>query len=387
MHPALDKVMFMFSKRARLLVQLSYLCRPSCSLSSKAIKDFGFLNEATPSSSVECKRGGGNVSSSFHPFSLLSDSKDNVKGYNIELIDDQTWGVSTGLADAWRGDRKVNGLGNDVVDAYVPSNDSEPDLDEIEDMRIRGTLFYKLDKDSKEYEEYNHEFLKKKSSKNKAGQDEKEEKQSRNSDPIADRSFKNKNGQKESKMKENLTGFSVGNAKLHNFNENYRLTSSLDQIHGFRDEKRLRTPTFNQLTAAYHEPFCLDIYISKASVRACIVHRATSKVVAVAHSISKDMKFDLGSTRNATACASVGKVLAQRALADDIHNAVYTPRRGEKLEGKLLVVLDSVIKNGITVKVKIKQRKFKKAGVALASRNFKAGSVSHQIQSTSKIGV
>ncbi|KVI01688.1 Ribosomal protein L18/L5 [Cynara cardunculus var. scolymus] len=103
--------------------------------------------------------------------------------------------------------------------------------------------------------------------------------------------------------------------------------------------------------APYHEPFCLDIYISKASIRACIVHRATSKVVAVAHSISKDMKFDLGSTRNAAACAAVGKVLAQRALADDIHNVVYTPRKGEKLEGKLQIVLQFVINDGVRVKL------------------------------------
>ncbi|KAK1390545.1 Ribosomal L18p domain-containing protein [Heracleum sosnowskyi] len=383
--------MFMFSKRGGQLIQLSYFYSQSCSLSAKASKVFGFLNEASPSSSVEYKRGVGNVSSSVHPFSLLSDSRDNVKDYKIEIVDNQTWGVSAGLADAWRGVGQMKDLRNDVVDefdAYVPSNDSDPDLDEIEDMRIRGNLFYKLDKDSKEYEEYNHEFLRKKSSKNKGGQNETNtEKQSRNSDPIADRPSKNKDGQKESKMKENVTGFSVGSVKLHNFNENYHLTSSLDQIHGVRDGRKVRTPTFNQITAAYHEPFCLDIYISKASVRACIVHRATSKVVVVAHSISKDMKFDLGSTRNATACAAVGKVLAQRALADDIHNAVYTPRRGEKLEGKLLVVLESVIKNGINVKVKIKQRKFKKSGVAPAARNFNTGSVSHQIQSSSKISV
>ena len=127
-------------------------------------------------------------------------------------------------------------------------------------------------------------------------------------------------------------------------------------------QKKVRTPTFNQLTAPYHEPFCLDIFISKASVRACIVHRMTSKVVAVAHSISKDMKFDLASTRNSTACSAVGSVLAQRALADDIHDVVYTPRKGERLEGKLQLVLQSVIDNGINVKVKIKQKKYKKLG-------------------------
>ncbi|KAL4570054.1 hypothetical protein LXL04_025704 [Taraxacum kok-saghyz] len=41
---------------------------------------------------------------------------------------------------------------------------------------------------------------------------------------------------------------------------------------------------------------------------------------------------------------AVGKVLAQRALADD------TPRKGEKVEGKLQSVLQSVMRNGVWVK-------------------------------------
>ena len=130
------------------------------------------------------------------------------------------------------------------------------------------------------------------------------------------------------------------------------------------EKKKVRTPTFNQLTGPYHEPFCLDIYISKTSVHANVIHHITSKVVAVAHSISKDLKFDLLSTKNAIACATVGAILAQRALADDIHDIIYTPRRGERLEGKLQIVLQSIIDNGINVKVKLKQRKHQKARIS-----------------------
>ena len=90
----------------------------------------------------------------------------------------------------------------------------------------------------------------------------------------------------------------------------------------------------------------------------------TSKVVAVAHSISKDMKFDLASTRNVTACGVVGAVLAQRASADDIHDVVYTPRKGDRLEGKLQIVLQSIIDNGINVKVKLKQKRPIRGGLS-----------------------
>jgi hypothetical protein len=79
--------------------------------------------------------------------------------------------------------------------------------------------------------------------------------------------------------------------------------------------------------------------------------------VSVAHSISKDMKFDLGSRKGIKACVAVGALLAKRAIEDDIHNAIYTPRKGDKIEGKIEVVLRGIIENGVDVKVKLKQRK------------------------------
>jgi ribosomal protein L18 len=85
----------------------------------------------------------------------------------------------------------------------------------------------------------------------------------------------------------------------------------------------------------------------------------TSRVVAVAHSISKDMKFVLGSRKckGMKACTAVGALLAKRALEDDIHNALYTHRKGDRSEGKIEVVLRAIIENGVDVKVKLKQRK------------------------------
>lgn len=140
----------------------------------------------------------------------------------------------------------------------------------------------------------------------------------------------------------------------------------MDRFHELGDLsalKKQRVPTFNQLTAPYHEPFCLDVFISKGSVRASIIHRATSNVVAGSHSISKDMKFELGSFKNRSACAAIGAVLAQRALAEDIHNVIYTPKKGEKSEEKVQIVLKSIVDGGINVKVKPKQTKSKKGSI------------------------
>ncbi|KAC9183972.1 hypothetical protein E3N88_46226 [Mikania micrantha] len=272
---------------------------------------------------------------------LIAKIGDQSIDYKIDIVDDDTWQASTGFADAWKDTTIASRVANQLPSRVQivnnePQNSKDPDFDEIDDLRICGNLFFKLDKDSKEYEEYSFDFHRKKSCKSKT-------KETQN---IS----KKENEITESKMKQKPRSNDQKKSEMIN-----KLEKSLI-------EKKQRVPTFNQLTGPYHEPFCLDVYISKASVRACIVHRATSKVVAVAHSISKDMKFDLGSTKNIAACTAVGKVLAQRALADDIHNVVYTPRKGEKLEGKLQIVVESLINNGLWVKIKLKKKNVPKHG-------------------------
>ncbi|XP_009623876.1 uncharacterized protein [Nicotiana tomentosiformis] len=332
-----------------------------CSYSSRPTRacqanEFNFVEDSKPRSAAA--NFGGGV---FHLSPLYKDiNKDSLNDCRIELVDNETWRVSSSLAEAWRDNTNVASKKksfsieteiDDEATSYVSLNEDGHDFDEIEDMRIRGNLFYKLDKDSKEYEEYKFEFHRRNKNKNNGNDGPKEKEKSSNvSVSRVEQSLKGIDEKKQNK-KEKLSYNSA--SPFEDFQLNEFEASTL---------KRLRVPTFNQLTAPYHEPFCLDIYVSKGSVRASIIHRATSKVVAVAHSISKDMKFDLGSTKNRATCAAVGEVLAQRALADDIHNVVYTPRKGEKLEGKLEIVLQSITNNGINVKVKIKQRKTKKSG-------------------------
>ncbi|KAL5541563.1 hypothetical protein UlMin_009273 [Ulmus minor] len=320
----------MFLRRGITLaskVKPHFLSTMGCSFCSKALNKEGEV---------------ASQSDSLHLSPLFPDSKPHLGCYNIELVDNDAWQVSSGLAQAWRDmDGAAVGtsslpeevVGESVDNCSLPGEE-EADFDDIDNMRIRGSLFYKLDRDSKEFEEYSFEFHRRKKT-----DDPKESKKKKN-DP--------KEGKKDNSRSERLP-------KVTN-NKCGWMTPPDEMESDFVGKKKMRTPTFNQLTGPYHEPFCLDIFISKASVRACIVHRVTSNVVAVAHSISKDMKFDLASTRNSAACAAVGAVLAQRALADDIHDVVYTPRKGDRLEGKLQLVLNSIIDNGINVKVKIKQR-------------------------------
>ncbi|XP_027361039.1 uncharacterized protein LOC113869096 [Abrus precatorius] len=275
-------------------------------------------------------------SNSLHLSPLFSDFNHPYTGFDIELVDHDVWGVSSGVAQAWRGPDSVASRASSFVPQEIDESldrvEGELDFEDIDNMRIRGSLFYKLERSSKEFEEYNLEFHRKKSSKKKQEANK-------------------------AKITQNVTTQDHELPKVKNLTRSKSVMPRLDEINDVSPvNKRQRTPTFNQLTGPYHKPFCLDIYISKASVRACVVHRVTSKVVAVAHSISKDIKFDLASTKSKATCAAVGAILAQRALADDIHDMIYTPRKGERVEGKLQIVLQSIIDNGINVNVKIKQR-------------------------------
>ncbi|XP_059069238.1 uncharacterized protein LOC131039430 isoform X1 [Cryptomeria japonica] len=109
--------------------------------------------------------------------------------------------------------------------------------------------------------------------------------------------------------------------------------------------------SFKQRTVAFMQPFTLDVFISKRFVSASITHRVTSKQVAVAGTNSKDIKAILRSKADIPACLAVGRILAERSREADVYSAVYTPRDRDKFEGKIRAVVQSLIDNGIDIKV------------------------------------
>nr|DAA64883.1 TPA_inf: L18 ribosomal protein Heart Stopper [Lotus japonicus] len=109
--------------------------------------------------------------------------------------------------------------------------------------------------------------------------------------------------------------------------------------------------SFKQRTVAFMEPFTLDVFISKRFVSASVTHRVTSKQVAVAGTNSKDIKAVLRSRSDIPACIAIGRILAERAREADVYTASYTPRDRDKFEGKIRAVVQSLIDNGIDIKV------------------------------------
>ncbi|KAK9092058.1 hypothetical protein Syun_026969 [Stephania yunnanensis] len=123
----------------------------------------------------------------------------------------------------------------------------------------------------------------------------------------------------------------------------------------YKKEKKSKNPqkhiSFKQRTIAYMEPFTLDVFISKRFVSASLTHRVTSKQVAVAGTNSKDIKAALKSRCDIPACLAVDQILAERAREADVYTTSYTPRERDKFEGKIRAVVQSLIDNGIDIKL------------------------------------
>ncbi|GMP53205.1 hypothetical protein CsSME_00018743 [Camellia sinensis var. sinensis] len=76
-----------------------------------------------------------------------------------------------------------------------------------------------------------------------------------------------------------------------------------------------------------------------------------SKQVAVADTNSKDIKAALKSRSDIPACLAIGWILAERVREADVYTASYTLREIDKFEGKIRAVVQSLIDNGIDVKI------------------------------------
>lgn len=97
----------------------------------------------------------------------------------------------------------------------------------------------------------------------------------------------------------------------------------------------------------YLRPFLLNVFFSKRFVHAKVMHRGTSKVVAVATTNARDLRNNLPSLTDVNACRVIGQLIAERAKDADVYAIAYEPRKDERIEGKLGIVLDTIKENGI----------------------------------------
>ncbi|KAL5538219.1 hypothetical protein UlMin_046191 [Ulmus minor] len=111
--------------------------------------------------------------------------------------------------------------------------------------------------------------------------------------------------------------------------------------------KRPNRKSWKQRTDMYMRPFLLNVFFSKRFIHAKVMHRGTSKVISVATTNSKDLRFSLPSLTDNNACKVIGNLIAERSIEADVYAISYEPKKNERIEGRLGIVIDTIKEHGI----------------------------------------
>ncbi|XP_062222402.1 uncharacterized protein LOC133921503 isoform X2 [Phragmites australis] len=112
-------------------------------------------------------------------------------------------------------------------------------------------------------------------------------------------------------------------------------------------EQRPNRKSWKQRTDMYMRPFLLNVFFSKRFVHAKVMHRGTSKVIAVATTNAKDLRLTLPSLVDDNACRTIGRLIAERSMDADVFAMAYEPNKNERIEGKLGIIIDTIKEHGI----------------------------------------
>lgn len=111
--------------------------------------------------------------------------------------------------------------------------------------------------------------------------------------------------------------------------------------------KRPNRKSWKQRTDMFMRPFLLNVFFSKRFIHAKVMHRGTSKVVSVATTNAKDLRNALPSLTDNNACRVIGNLIAERSKEADVYAVAFEPKKNERIEGRLAIILDTIQENGI----------------------------------------
>ncbi|CAK9865822.1 unnamed protein product [Sphagnum jensenii] len=100
-------------------------------------------------------------------------------------------------------------------------------------------------------------------------------------------------------------------------------------------------------TTKYLKPYALKLHFSNKYVRSMVVHKPTSRTVAAASSLEKDLRTELPSTGDVAAAATIAGLLAERLKLQDIPAISFELQKGERYHGKIKAFVDSLKAHGI----------------------------------------
>ncbi|CAA3018597.1 50S ribosomal L18 [Olea europaea subsp. europaea] len=91
----------------------------------------------------------------------------------------------------------------------------------------------------------------------------------------------------------------------------------------------------------------VEVAWTRRFIHAKVMHRATSKVISVATTNSRDLRNTLPSLTDNNACRVIGKLIAERSKEADVFAMSYEPNKNERIEGRLAIILDTIQENDI----------------------------------------
>ncbi|XP_054816598.1 uncharacterized protein LOC129316283 isoform X1 [Prosopis cineraria] len=139
----------------------------------------------------------------------------------------------------------------------------------------------------------------------------------------------------------------IANRPNHSLNNGSFIQAAWTRRSRSEAAKKPNRKSWKQRTDMYMRPFLLNVFFSKRFIHAKVMHRGTSKVISVATTNAKDLRNSLPSLTDHNACRVVGRLIAERSKEADVYAMAYEPRKDERIEGKLGIVLDTIKENGI----------------------------------------
>lgn len=79
------------------------------------------------------------------------------------------------------------------------------------------------------------------------------------------------------------------------------------------------------------------------------MHRVTSRSVAAATTNSRELKEQLSSLNDLSACEAIGHLIAQRAIEADVYAVLYEMKQNEKFAEKVGVITNAMTQKGIMI--------------------------------------
>lgn len=101
------------------------------------------------------------------------------------------------------------------------------------------------------------------------------------------------------------------------------------------------------MAATKFKPYLLKLFLSNQYAYAQIVRKPDGHIVAAASTIEKELRAALASKTDTAACETIGKLLAQRAVAAGVPEVHWDRKHGQQFHGRTKALIQSMQAHGV----------------------------------------